>query len=647
MEWETIFGPAVTVEVDRDSSFGQAENVATTASDGWSVKVEWSEPDDFTGGYVLVRQLDIRQDPEDEQTGYASLPRGLIGQMDGDSDTKPFYLLGDEEENDPRLTPDTGYSFVLLAYTRSGDTITFSGTATQIDARTLHPGDATGDGWVNFNDLLKLNQNYNKAGDWSKGDFTGDGTVNYDDLLILSQNYNSDARLPTPTVTATAISSTEVQVSWELPSGSPAVEGYEVWYATGGSGYQWAGAYDQETSNLVVGDLLPGTSYQFVVNSNRGNARSEYSPAATATTILPAPSDFVATQISTSQVNFTWTAGASTIDGYALWASLDGSDYAEFKRVPASQTGLGFHSPHYGDLQFRLTAWTQDAQSVPVDAIDAALGTPELYSLSSALMAPGGLATTGEAWIDDVRLSWEQQPYADFYLVEWSDDGLEWFVIDETTETTYADPYPTLGAQYYRVSGAISGDQVYISDPAAPLAVTPIAPPVTWADDNAGPNDRGTLSPYSTVHGQPLVIDVLGNDVDYDESGATAVVWVGQPVHGTAEIHTDGTILYSPPAGWYGTDTFTYIIDDGTAQSAAGTVSVDVTNAPPVAQSMDVYAEEFAGGPYRDPVVRLLSATDDDGDVLTFHIDQPPRYGTVTLDEQTGEFAYQPLDYDT
>ena len=282
MNWQPIFGQAVTVSVD-NGSFGQAGNVAATAVDGWSVKVQWSEPSGFEGGYVLVRQLDVPEDPEDAE--YGDLPRGLFEQMDGDPGTKPFYLLGDQAQGDSALTPDTGYSFVLLAYTQSGDTITFSSTATQIDGRTLHPGDATGDGVINTSDLLRVSQNYGQTGKlWRDGDFNGDGTVNSGDLLILSQNYNTDARLPTPTVTATAISSTQVQVSWELPSGSPAVEGFEVWYATGGSGYQWAGAYDQETSSLIIGDLDADTTYQFVVNSNRGNGRSEYSTAVTATT---------------------------------------------------------------------------------------------------------------------------------------------------------------------------------------------------------------------------------------------------------------------------------------------------------------------------------------------------------------------------
>jgi probable HAF family extracellular repeat protein len=53
----------------------------------------------------------------------------------------------------------------------------------------LVPGDADGNGTIDFSDLLTLSQNYGKAGMWTQGDFTGDGKVAFDDLLGLAQNY--------------------------------------------------------------------------------------------------------------------------------------------------------------------------------------------------------------------------------------------------------------------------------------------------------------------------------------------------------------------------------------------------------------------------------------------------------------------------
>jgi hypothetical protein len=77
-------------------------------------------------------------------------------------------------------------------------------------ARYTLGGDATLDGKVDFNDLVKLAQNYNaKVSDtsdswWTKGDFTYDGSVDFNDLVKLAQNYNS--ALPTePIPGATAV----------------------------------------------------------------------------------------------------------------------------------------------------------------------------------------------------------------------------------------------------------------------------------------------------------------------------------------------------------------------------------------------------------------------------------------------------------
>jgi hypothetical protein len=56
------------------------------------------------------------------------------------------------------------------------------------------PGDATADGSVDFNDLVKLAQNYNVADGqrrWSDGDFNYDGNVDFNDLVSLAQSYNS------------------------------------------------------------------------------------------------------------------------------------------------------------------------------------------------------------------------------------------------------------------------------------------------------------------------------------------------------------------------------------------------------------------------------------------------------------------------
>ncbi|HEY7119160.1 MAG TPA: hypothetical protein VH475_21400 [Tepidisphaeraceae bacterium] len=81
---------------------------------------------------------------------------------------------------------------------------TFAGedvTGNAVLVRYTLYGDATLDGGVDFNDLVKLAQNYNSGtGEklWSQGDFTYDGIVDFNDLVKLAQNYNTTL-LPPPT----------------------------------------------------------------------------------------------------------------------------------------------------------------------------------------------------------------------------------------------------------------------------------------------------------------------------------------------------------------------------------------------------------------------------------------------------------------
>ncbi|MEZ6130828.1 MAG: Ig-like domain-containing protein [Planctomycetaceae bacterium] len=79
----------------------------------------------------------------------------------------------------------------------------------------------------------------------------------------------------------------------------------------------------------------------------------------------------------------------------------------------------------------------------------------------------------------------------------------------------------------------------------------------------------------STSEGDSVEIDVLINDTDAEDDNLT-VASVTQPANGTAVINADGSITYTPDSGFSGTDTFTYIANDGHADSNVATVTVTV-----------------------------------------------------------------------
>ncbi|HEX2972673.1 MAG TPA: Ig-like domain-containing protein, partial [Tepidisphaeraceae bacterium] len=87
-----------------------------------------------------------------------------------------------------------------------------------------------------------------------------------------------------------------------------------------------------------------------------------------------------------------------------------------------------------------------------------------------------------------------------------------------------------------------------------------------------------TNDSYSTAKETALTIaapGVLANDSDVDGDTLSAVLATG-PSHGTLTLNADGSFLYTPEAGFVGTDSFTYSANDLTSATPA-TVSITVS----------------------------------------------------------------------
>lgn len=83
-------------------------------------------------------------------------------------------------------------------------------------------------------------------------------------------------------------------------------------------------------------------------------------------------------------------------------------------------------------------------------------------------------------------------------------------------------------------------------------------------------NDSATTS-YQT----PVTVDVLANDSDPDGQ-ALAIAFATQGANGSTAVNANGTITYTPNAGFSGTDTFTYTVSDGCGVTMATvTITVD------------------------------------------------------------------------
>jgi len=132
----------------------------------------------------------------------------------------------------------------------------------------------------------------------------------------------------------------------------------------------------------------------------------------------------------------------------------------------------------------------------------------------------------------------------------------------------------------------------------------------------------------STDEDNAVTINVVGNDTDVDGSIDPATVTLSSlPANGTAVSNGDGTVTYTPDTDFNGTNTLTYTVKDNlgaVSDPATVTVIVDPVNDAPVAQDGTATTDEDI------PVAITLSASDIDGDGLTYAVVTPPANGTLS-----------------
>lgn len=149
---------------------------------------------------------------------------------------------------------------------------------------------------------------------------------------------------------------------------------------------------------------------------------------------------------------------------------------------------------------------------------------------------------------------------------------------------------------------------------------------------------------YSAIEESTLTIaapGLLSNDLDVD-SDSLAVELMSGPAHGAVTLRADGSFDYIPEAGFYGVDSFTYRVDDGSATSNIGTATIEVAriNHAPVAVDDAFSISEDASLDSPLPGV-LANDADLEGDALTVALVAGPAHGSVTLNAD-GSFQYTP-----
>ena len=81
----------------------------------------------------------------------------------------------------------------------------------------------------------------------------------------------------------------------------------------------------------------------------------------------------------------------------------------------------------------------------------------------------------------------------------------------------------------------------------------------------------------STTSGHAVSGNVLTNDQTPNPGRTLQAIMVGEPVHGTMILESDGSFTYTPTQDFVGTDNITYRADDTLADSNLATLTITVT----------------------------------------------------------------------
>jgi len=150
-------------------------------------------------------------------------------------------------------------------------------------------------------------------------------------------------------------------------------------------------------------------------------------------------------------------------------------------------------------------------------------------------------------------------------------------------------------------------------------------------------NDAPTATAQSVTTDEDTAkaITLSGSDVEGDALTYNA----SQPSHGSVSC-TGAGCSYTPTANYNGADSFTFKVNDGTADSAPATISITVNavNDAPTANAQSVTTNEDTAKAI------TLSGSDIDGDSLTYTVITAPAHGTFANGFYTPAANYNGAD---
>jgi titin len=224
---------------------------------------------------------------------------------------------------------------------------------------------------------------------------------------------------PAPTnLAATVVSPRQIDLSWT--DNATEETGFRVERSTdGGVVFTSIAVLDADVTAYSNTNLSAGTHYHYRVRAYEGPYPSSYSNVASATTDpLPgAPTNLVATSVSSSRIDLSWTDNAAGEGGFKIERSIDGVNFSQIATRSANATTYSNTNLNAGILyHYRVRAYSGADHT---DYSNVASATTR-----AAPPAPSNLVATAFS-SSRVDLSWtDNSTYESGFKIERSSDGV-------------------------------------------------------------------------------------------------------------------------------------------------------------------------------------------------------------------------------
>ena len=489
---DTVTVTITVTDVNEPPGRPAAPSVTATAGSSTSLDVSWTAPTN-TGPAIASYDLQYREGtsgsftagPQDEtgtSAAIASLMASTSHQVqvratnaEGDGDWS-FAGTGRTGNNPPAFSADTAARSVA-ENTAAGQNVGAALTATDADSDTLtytlEGTDAASFDIVSGSGQIRTRTGvtYNHEAKSThtvvvKADDGNGGTDTVTVTITVTDVDEPPGRPAAPTVSATAGSTTSLDVTWTAPTNTgPAIASYDLQYRAGTSGNFTNGPQNVTGTSAAIGSLAADTSYEVQVRATNAEGDGDWSVAGTgrttATSAPGAPTGLTATASGTTAINLSWSApgstGGSAITGYKIEVSPNGTSgwTDQVANTNSTATTYAHTGLAAGDTRhYRVSAINANGAGTASNVDSATTGT-------SVPGAPTGLTATASG-ATQIDLSWTAPASTGGsaitgYKIEVSPNGTSGWTDQvantNSTATTYA--HTGLGGgttRHYRVS---------------------------------------------------------------------------------------------------------------------------------------------------------------------------------------------------